>query len=294
MTYRIVQISDTHLSPDRSFFQHNWEILVEILNDDPPDLIVCTGDISVNGAGNEKDLAYAAEQLNRLTVETLTIPGNHDCGNNRPDMRGGEPLITADRLKAFRRHVGPDHWARDIGQWRLIGLNSMLFGSGLPEEEEQWSWLEDVLISAGALKTIVFMHKPLFLNNVDEQVLTQSSLYPAPRKALLEVLKRHGVVALATGHQHDYRRQRVGDLRLIWGPSTAFVVDSFGRVRPRYGVRRVGYVEHKIHGRRLSSRFVEPHLLINVDLGNWMRDPEGFHARYAVEPLRGLQLPERR
>ena len=290
MTGRIVQISDTHLSPERPFFQHNWEVLVELLNADPPDLVICTGDISINGAADEAELAFAAGQLRRLRSETLIVPGNHDVGNSLPDVRGGEPLISADRLLAFRRTVGPDYWAKDFEQWRLVGLNAMLPGSALPEDREQWTWLEETLAGAGRRKTMVFMHKPLFLNDPDDPVPTQSSMYPEHRRSLIEMLDRHRVSALATGHQHDYRRQRIGRTRLIWAPSTAFVIDASARLYPRYGTRRVGYVEHRVAGRRLSSRFVEPHLLVNFDVGNWMRDPDGFLARYATEPLRGLQL----
>ena len=290
MSFRIAQISDIHLSPTRPFFQHNWEIMVEILNEDRPDLVVCTGDISLDGAGVESELAYAAAQLRRLSSDLLVVPGNHDCGNSRPDTRGGETLITSERLAAFRRHVGPDYWFRDLGRWRLVGLNSMLPGSGLPAEAEQWQWLEDTLANAGDRRMIVFMHKPLFLNDAAEAVPTQSSMHPEHRARLARLLQDHGVVALATGHIHDYRRQRLGPLSLIWAPSTAFVIDGFGLMRPRYGVRRVGYLEHKLNGRRPSCRFVEPYQLINFDLGNWLRNPAGFHALYAAEPARGVHL----
>ena len=292
MPFRIAHISDTHLSRDRPFFQHNWEVLLEILNGDPPDLVVCTGDISIDGAGREQDLVYAAAQLNRLAMPVLTVPGNHDCGNSLPDVRGGEPTITGERVRTFRHHFGPDYWLKDIEHWRLVGLNSMLMGSGLPEESEQQSWLEDALSTAAPRRPIVFMHKPLFLNDPADDILSQSAMYPEHRKALISLFVRHNVFAVATGHQHDYRRQSVAGIRLIWAPSTAFVMDSFARLRPRYGTRRVGYVEHVLTGRRMASRLVEPHLFINIDIGNWMRDSGGFHERYAVEPLRGLRLAD--
>jgi 3',5'-cyclic AMP phosphodiesterase CpdA len=286
MRYRVAHISDPHLSLKRPFFQHNWEIMVEMLNTDPPDLIVCTGDISIDGADRESELVYAAEQMKRLKSELLIAPGNHDCGNSCPDGRGGETLVTPLRLANFRKHVGPDFWVRDLEQWRLIGINSMLPGSGLPDDEEQWLQLEEALASAGRRKVIVFMHKPLFLDKPSERKATQSSMYPEHRKRLGRLLQDHGVFMLATGHIHDFRRQTMGKLKLLWAPSTAFVIDSFGLVRSRYGVRRVGYLEYRFDGRRLSTEFVEPHQLINYDLGNWMRNPEGFHARYGSEPLR--------
>ena len=71
---------------------------------------------------------------------------------------------------------------------------------------------------------------------------------------------------------------------------TAFVIDGSGLLYPRYGVRRVGYLRHLFEGDRHTHEFVEPDCFIGIDLGNWMRAPAGFHARYAEEPLRGLVL----
>ncbi len=227
--------------------------------------------------------------MKRLTSDVLIVPGNHDCGNSCPDTRGGETLITAERLARFRRHVGPDFWVRDLGAWRFVGFNAMLPGSGLPDDDAQWEKLKDSLAAADRRKIVVFMHKPLFLDAAGERKPTQSSMYPEHRRRLGRLLQDHGVFMLATGHIHDYRRQTMGKLKLLWAPSTAFVIDAYGLVRPRYGVRRVGYVEYRLDGRRLSTEFVEPHALINYDLGNWMRNPEGFHARYSAEPLRGMR-----
>ena len=42
-----------------------------------------------------------------------------------------------------------------------------------------------------------------------------------------------------------------------------------------------------------APREFEPDCFVGMDLGNWMRAPAGFHARYAKEPLRGLVLEDR-
>ena len=134
---RIVQISDTHLSRRRPFFHHNWEVLVDLLAAEACDLVVCSGDMSVDGSDFEEELAFAAEQFRRIKQEVLFVPGNHDIGNSRLDVRGGESVITAERREAYIRHFGADFWMREVGtSLRLLGLNSMLFGSGLPAEAE--------------------------------------------------------------------------------------------------------------------------------------------------------------
>jgi len=100
-------------------------------------------------------------------------------------------------------------------------------------------------------------------------------------------------VTICSGHIHDYKTDAWNNLQQIWAPSTAFVIDASGLLYPRYGVRRVGYLRHFLGGDRLSHEFVEPDGFIGIDLGNWMRAPAGFHARYAEEPLRGLVLEDR-
>jgi len=48
---RIVQISDTHLSPDKPHFVRNWAPLAAWIGDQHPDLVIHTGDVTADGAG---------------------------------------------------------------------------------------------------------------------------------------------------------------------------------------------------------------------------------------------------
>lgn len=291
---RIVQISDTHLSRRRPFFHHNWELLVDLLAAEERDLIVCTGDMTIDGADFEDELAFAAEQFRRIKRDILFVPGNHDIGNSRPDVRGGESVITAERRDAYIRHFGTDFWMREIGtSLRLLGLNSMLFGSGLPAEAEQNDLIRAAAGQTDGRRLMIFQHKPLYLASATEDKPTQGTLYPEHRERLRQMLSSSGEVTISSGHIHDYKTDAWDNLQQIWAPSTAFVIDTAGLLYPRYGVRRVGYLRHLIDGDRHAHEFVEPDCFIGIDLGNWMRAPAGFHARYAKEPLRGLVLEDR-
>ena len=57
MTYRVAQISDTHLSRDKPFFVANFERVAAALVAAAPDLVLNTGDVSLDGAIEEGDLA---------------------------------------------------------------------------------------------------------------------------------------------------------------------------------------------------------------------------------------------
>lgn len=69
MPFRIAHISDTHLSADTPFFVANFQRLATDFAAAPPDLLLNTGDISLNGSEDEADLAEARRLHDRLGLE---------------------------------------------------------------------------------------------------------------------------------------------------------------------------------------------------------------------------------
>ena len=59
----IIQISDTHLSPVKPHFADNWAPLAAWIAAERPDLVIHTGDVTVDGADVEEDLRYAVELM---------------------------------------------------------------------------------------------------------------------------------------------------------------------------------------------------------------------------------------
>jgi 3',5'-cyclic AMP phosphodiesterase CpdA len=290
---RVIQISDTHLSRRRPFFQHNWELLVDRLAGKTYDLVVCTGDMSIEGAEFEEELAFAAKQFARIKGPVRFVPGNHDVGNSIPDVRGGETVITSARRAAYMRHFGPDFWTQDIGaHWRLIGLNSMLPGSGIEGEAQQQIMLGEAVRTSNGRRLMLFQHKPLYMRTADENKLTQSALHPEHRIRLRDICAPAGGAIVCSGHIHDYKTDIWCGFEQIWAPSTAFVMDKDGLRNPLHGIRRLGYLVHALDGAAHEHRLVEPDRFITIDLGNWFRAPETFHKVYAAEPLRGLALTD--
>ena len=47
--------------------------------------------------------------------------------------------------RAYLGVMGADRFVQDIGEWRLIGINSQLLGCGLPAEAEQHDWLAETI-----------------------------------------------------------------------------------------------------------------------------------------------------
>ena len=141
---RIVQISDTHLSRGKPHFADNWPPLAAWIAEQRPDLVIHTGDVTIDGADAEDDLRYAAELMHGLGVRFRAVPGNHDVGD------AGHPRqpVTDERLTRWRAIFGPDRWVEDVQGARLVGLDAMLLGSGHREEAAQAAWLEAVMKDA--------------------------------------------------------------------------------------------------------------------------------------------------
>jgi 3',5'-cyclic AMP phosphodiesterase CpdA len=150
---RLIQISDTHLSPAKPHFAANWAPLAAWIADERPDLVIHTGDVSIDGADSDDDLRHCAGLMRRLGVPFRAVPGNHDVGDSRHRHRP----VDARRLLRWRRHFGADRWVEDVEGWRLIGIDALLFGSGGPEEHEQLAWLEDSMNDAEGRRLAWFL-----------------------------------------------------------------------------------------------------------------------------------------
>jgi 3',5'-cyclic AMP phosphodiesterase CpdA len=216
---RVIQISDTHLSRQKAHFVGNWPPLVAWIAAERPDLVIHTGDLTIDGADSEDDLVYCAGLLRHLGLPFRALPGNHDVG----DARHPHQPLDAARLARWHRHFGPDRWVEDVEDWRLIGADAMLIGSGEPEEAAQLAWLEEVMAGADGRSLAWFLHKPLFLDGPDEGDSGYWSVKPELRQPLLELLRRHRVAMVASGHLHKARNFIRDGTRYIWAPSSAFL-----------------------------------------------------------------------
>src|SRR5438132_1151486 len=190
---RVLQISDTHLSRMKPHFAANWAPLREWVRRQNADVIIHTGDLTVDGADHEEDMREGAQLMRSLSAPFLAVPGNHDVGE------AGNPHqpVDAERLDRWRRHFGDDWWSHDLENWRLIGLDSMLFGAQNDEEKRQFEWLDRTLSTAGGRRIAWFTHRPLFIERPEEGDTGYWSVKPGPRAKLLDRIRRHDVALVA-------------------------------------------------------------------------------------------------
>jgi 3',5'-cyclic AMP phosphodiesterase CpdA len=233
---RVVQISDTHLSRGKAHFADNWPPLVRWIAALHPDLVIHTGDVTVDGADIDDDLAYAAALIAGLDSRCRALPGNHDVG----DAGHHRQPVTEARLERWRARFGADRWLEDAPGWRLIGLDAMLLGSGGAEETAQAAWLEQAMAECAGRRIAWFLHKPLFLESPGEGDTGYWSVKPQPRARLLALVERYRVALVASGHLHKAGAFRFGDTRYVWGPASSFLVGAIQPAMP--GEKRLGAV----------------------------------------------------
>jgi 3',5'-cyclic-AMP phosphodiesterase len=243
MAFRIAQISDTHLSETKPFFVDNFVRIGEALRAAKPDLVVNTGDISLDGASEERDLAAGRLLHDALGLPLRFLPGNHDLGDSQDSAGHGEAPIDSERRARYVKHFGPDWWCFDVPGWRVLGVNALLLGADLPEAAEQEIAIAHAMEGIGLRSLALFLHKPLFDQTAGESAITGRFLNPEPRQRLRD---RLGVVPklVVSGHVHQYRAGDADGSHHVWGPSTAYVLPD--RIQPTYGQKTVGYVEHTL------------------------------------------------
>ena len=217
----VILISDLHLSPTHGFFWENFCHVRDAINAAPPELVIVNGDLCINGADSDAEMAFAGQALQGLDSAWRALPGNHDVGDEPPGQDPNQ-IIDELRLARWNRVFEIDRFDMRVGVWRLLGVNAQLFGSGLPEEEAQFEWLNDCLLETGE-NVALFLHKPLFLEIAAEDKPTLASMNPAPRARLLDLVRRSSVKLVVSGHLHSHRDVTLDGVRYIWAPATSFV-----------------------------------------------------------------------
>lgn len=267
--FRVAQVSDAHLSPRMPGFARNFALVAQAVRAAAPDLLVATGDLSLDGAGEPAELAQARDAHAAIGCDWVAIPGNHDVGDTTL-LPQAQP-VGAARLRAWEDAFGTLGFLRDAPGWRLVGLDTQ----SLPDAcgAAQWAALEQAV--AGAPRVALFLHKPLMIDAAEEAERGPWALLHEARARLLAQLRPAFV---ASGHVHQWRDHAPGGLRQVWAPATSFILGD--RFQRRHGEKCLGWVEHILHADgRAEHQLHRVPGLVEHDLGE-MPEVYGPH-----EPL---------
>lgn len=187
--------------------------------------------------------------VKRLTIPLHLIPGNHDVGDKPVDWAPAG-VVRDDFLTLWEQHFGDQYHAFTHDSVRFIMINAQIINSGLDAEHQQKKWLEKELKDQAGRRVMLCTHYPPFLTAPDETENYDNIGEPG-RSWILNLLERHNIEAMFTGHVHHFWYNRFAETDCYLLPSTSFTRQDYSemfRVAPspdmqdgRNDVAKVGY-----------------------------------------------------
>lgn len=222
---RFLHLSDLHVVPEGQLVSgqldtaHLLRMAIDTLirrRDaiGPVDAVLVTGDISDDGSAESYKIAR--RELERLGHRLLVVPGNHD---GREAFRAGFANLPE------MRPTGLIDWIADIGDTRVIGLDTLIEGKGGGVlRDESLALLSEALAGAGGRQTLVALHHPPLRTGIR----FMDAIGLDNPKALEAVLDRHDApVRVLAGHVHGVYHGLLGRHPVVTAPSccSAFALD---------------------------------------------------------------------
>jgi alkaline phosphatase D len=251
----VLQLSDAHLSPRNELFRGNVTRVLAQAEANALDLVVASGDLSLDGADRDEDLALAAAMHARFPAPLMALPGNHDVGSHAHTMPR-QPIDTA-RLDRFQRHLGAGRGMTDLPGWRVIGLNSEVMGTGHAEEAAQAAFIAEAAAGAGDRRIALFLHKPIFVTELGDPTFDYWSVPPHARAALAPLLEHPGLRLVASGHLHLHHEFTRGRVTYAWAPALSFVVNPAEQTGLP-GARICGALLHHLRDDHVETQLLSP------------------------------------
>jgi hypothetical protein len=128
-------------------------------------------------------------------------------------------------------------------------------------------WFASQLSGANAKPIALFLHKPLFLQTPEDPETPDTAIrfVPQPVRArLVEMLGRHDVRLVASGHVHQRRDFTYRGMRHVWAPSAGFVIPDDKQVV--IGIKETGIVEYRFRPDSFEVRYVRAPGQVDVSL----------------------------
>lgn len=160
-----------------------------------PDAVLALGDLQYPD-GELKDFRKSYDpSWGRLIDRTHAVPGNHEY-NTEGAAGYFDYLEQAGAPPAGAR--GKGYYARDLGDWRMLALNTNCEDVACEEGSEQYEWLKRQLESTNNDCVLAMSHQPRFSSGPHG-----SSTVVEP---LWDLLYRYGADVVISGHDHIYER----------------------------------------------------------------------------------------
>ncbi len=270
-------IADSHVNPSEEgnispFASHRHtnarlKHVLKAVNRERPAFVVHVGDMIhpvPEAATYPIAVTNFKETMAALDAPCHLVPGNHDIGDKVADYVPAG-VIREEFLELYTRHFGPQFHAFEKGDCRFIVINTSLVNSGLDAELAQRNWLERELAASGERRIFLFIHYPPYIADPAEPGHYDNIDEPG-RSWLLDLLARHQVEAVFTGHVHNFFLNRHGRTNIYSLPSTGFVRADYtemfrvappdGAERGRNDTAKLGFMRIDVYKDRIVPQFI--------------------------------------
>lgn len=248
----------------------NWQTARRQIVARKPEFLLIGGDVTRDGSLHRWELEEMKADFDGMGIPYRVIPGNMDTGNKHTDRQGAHPdrddrrlNIASEQLRQFESVFGPSTWSFEHGNVRVSGFCDMLLGSGLPEEQRLWNWLEEQANRSKSVHNLWLMHYALFLDAPDEPAfdITDPEHYldwyfcvdQGSRDRLLSRLVKAGASRVISGHIHCRKDHVAEGIHFDLAPGIA--MGQWGNRWPD-GDASLGFLEYTVRADRIEKRFV--------------------------------------
>ncbi|AWT59636.1 MAG: 3',5'-cyclic adenosine monophosphate phosphodiesterase CpdA [Candidatus Moanabacter tarae] len=275
--FEFVVLADTHytrISPDtRVEFEGRRKQLTRIahvlnlINSLNPEFVIHLGDLTQEAPGSENfeiSRQEALDQIERVDSKWHQVAGNHEVGD-KPDATMPTHPVSRRILAAYHENMRSSWYSFNHGKCSFIILNSQIFNTGIPEENEQCFWLENLLVQLEGQRLFVFMHLPLFiLERTESYTGHYDNIGEPARSWLIELFQKHSVELVINGHVHFQFLNYIGQIRLLTLGSTSFTRPGFAHLftsasppeNAREDVAKLGFYLFRVLRNKVDVHFL--------------------------------------
>jgi 3',5'-cyclic AMP phosphodiesterase CpdA len=176
-----------------------------------------------------QDAAAEAREIFSPVADKLHVmPGNHDIGDKpNPDAPAGP--ADAETIRQFETAFGRQYHSFEHEGVVFAMINSSLVNSNTTFEAEQKEWLEKTIADNAGKRLFVCSHYPPFIYDPHEQSHYDNYAEPG-RSWFLELVQRHKVEAVFSGHVHHYFFNRAGETLFYCLMPTSFIRQDYAEI----------------------------------------------------------------
>lgn len=202
---RIIQISDSHIAHDIPQRLQDLEDCVATVNEEAPDLVIHTGDITHNGLPDE--YSAARQRLEKLHASYFVLNGNKDVRSNLRDTFCHHAYLT--------KSTAPDEFIQyslEQYPWQLIMIDTVRESRSKGELcKKRLEHLATMLEADPGKPAVIFMHHSPFV--VDEIPDPYQFYRWEDVDAFGSLLSRYSnVVSIYCGHVHRNVNGAINDV----------------------------------------------------------------------------------